>query len=86
MSQSETTEFDAALVLEHHLDIAARWSIRMAFEAWSEEAWEGYFPEVGQFDFERIIESAEQLLPADVTSEEWQKTYDYFADRAEELP
>ena len=52
--------------LEERLDVAARWAIRMAFESWSEEAWEGYFPEMGQHDFDRVLETAEALLPADV--------------------
>jgi len=77
------SDIDERFELEHHLDIAARWSIRLAFESWAEEAWEGHFPEVGQYDFDRIIKNAEQLLPADVSLDNWQKTYDWFADRAE---
>ena len=76
------TMFDEKLELEHHLDVAARWSIRLAFEAWSEEAWGDEFPDFGEYDFDRLIESATQLLPADVSIEEWQETYRWFAARA----
>lgn len=76
--------FELELELEHHLDVAARWAIRLAFESWAEQAWEGHFPEVGQFDFDRILDNAEQLLPGDVTLDEFQKTRDWFADRAED--
>ena len=73
------------LELEMHLDVMSRWALRLAFEAWTEDAWEAHFPEVGEFDFERILAAAEELLPGEVALEEFQKSYEWFEKRAETL-
>lgn len=68
--------------LEQHLDIVARWSIHSAFEAWVEEAWGNYMPDVGEYDFDLMVERAERLLPPDVTFKQIGDTHAWFAERA----
>lgn len=64
-------------------DVAARWSIHLAYEAWLEDGWEDHFPEFGEYDFERLTEYAKTLLPEDPTSEETSAAYTFFEGRAE---
>jgi hypothetical protein len=68
--------------LDRHLDVAARWLIRHAVEAWAEEGWEN-LGDFGEYDYERICEAATGMLPEDVTGDEWSETYEFFAARAE---
>lgn len=66
------------------IDVAARWAIREAVEAWQEEGWEGRFPDVGEYDYDRICKAMDEHLPADVNLETFQKAYNLLADRANE--
>lgn len=72
--------------LSRHLEVLARWAVRWAFESWADDAWEGHFPEVGQYDFERIIDHAKALLPPDVTIQEFGESYAFFEARANAEP
>lgn len=67
---------------EQHVEVAARWMIHQAFEAWTEEAWGNSMPDIGQLDFDLIVERASMLLPTDVTLDEYRTTYTWFSDRA----
>lgn len=63
--------------------LSAKWAIRQAFEAWAEEGWESTFPEVSQWDYERIEAEAERLLPNDVPMPAFEAAYRHLASRAE---
>ena len=66
---------------ERHLDVAAKWMLRWAFEARAEEEWENH-PEWGQYDIDRIIGRASDLLPEDVTGEQFREADLFFTERA----
>jgi hypothetical protein len=68
--------------LDRHLDVATRWLIRAAVEAWAEEGWEN-LADFGEHDYERICEAAVRMLPADVTGDEWSEAYEFFAGRSD---
>ncbi len=69
--------------LTEAIDILSRWAMHLAVEAWSQEGWENHFPDVGLYDYERISERMEGLLPPDVSLESFEKAYALLADRAE---
>ena len=71
--------------LETHLDVLSRSALHLAFEAWAEDAWERHFPDVGEYDFERILTATRELLPADAAAEEFGEAYAFFEARAEEV-
>lgn len=61
--------------------IVARWVLHAAFEAWAEEGWE-QIPDVGENDYERIVETAEGMLPPDVSREDYEMAMVWFETRA----
>ncbi len=65
------------------IDTFARWAIWSAYADWIEDGWEKYFPQVGQYDFDLIVEHMETLLPNDATIDEWRTANKVFVDRAE---
>ena len=68
------------------IDIAARWAIHYAYEAWSEEAWEFSFPDVGMHDFDRICSRIEELLPESPDTAEYDEAYGMLKARAVDDP
>ena len=54
--------------------VMARWMLHNAYEAWTEQGWE-QMPDIGEFDYERVVEYAEQMLPKDVTLVEFEEAF-----------
>ena len=68
------------------IDIAARWALHYAYEAWSEEGWESMFPDVGMYDFDRICSRMEELLPKSPHTAEYDEAYEVLKARAVDDP
>jgi hypothetical protein len=68
--------------VDRALDVSAKWSLYLAVEAWMEEAWEIYFPDVGEYDFDRVCERMMKLMPPDVTVDERNNAYRVLSERA----
>jgi len=69
--------------LERNLNTMATQLLWSAFEDWTEtQGWES-FDEVGQYDYDRIVEAAQKLLPPDITTNQFKSALRYFAQRAE---
>ena len=69
--------------LDKSLNDMASWLLWSAFENWIESpGWED-MPEIGEYDFDRIIEAAQKLLPPDITAVRYEAVLEYFAQRAE---
>ncbi len=69
--------------VQQAVDTLARAALWNAYEDWLEDAWEKYFPEIGQYDYDRIVACMEAQLPPDVSSAEFGVAYKVIADRAE---
>ena len=70
--------------IEDDIDTIARWVIRAGFERYAEmNPWED-IPEVGEYDYERIMERAEKLLPPDVNGDEYATAMGRLELRADE--
>jgi len=65
------------------VDVLARSVLRRICEDWAEEGWELHFPDIGQYDYERIVDRIKERLPRDVTMSEFKMAYEFLADRAE---
>ncbi len=77
MTLAEEREF-----IGHRNDMAT-WFLWSAFENWCESnGWEDV-PEIGEYDYERIVEAAQKLLTPDITIDRYQAALGYFAKRAE---
>jgi len=68
------------------IDVAAKWALHHAYEAWSEHAWEFTFPEVGMHDFDRICSRMEELLPESPSTAEYDKAHAVLKARAVDDP
>lgn len=69
--------------LEKNLNVMASWLLWSAFENWTEQhGWED-MPDVGEYDHDRIIDTAQLLLPPDVTPDRYKSALRYLAQRAE---
>ena len=55
-----------------------------AYEAWVETAWEYHGPDIGQYDFDRIVDLMGKMLPTDPKRDSFEKAYELFAARAKE--
>ena len=57
-----------------------------AYEGWCEwEPWDTNGPDIGQYDFDRIIALMGAMLPTDPKKEKITAAYDRFAARAKEF-
>ena len=69
--------------LDKSLNDMASWLLWSALENLVDRtAWEDT-PEIGEYDFDRIIEAAQKLLPPDITAVRYEAVLEYFAQRAE---
>jgi hypothetical protein len=69
--------------LQEQVDVMARWVLRAAFEAWAEDhGWEDV-PEIGEYDYDRIMVHALTLLKDDVDMGEYSRAYEFFKERAQ---
>jgi len=69
--------------MNNPIKVAARWALHHAYEAWAEEGWGNTMPEVGEYDYNRICESAELMLPPSPTLAEYAAAYEVLGKRAE---
>lgn len=71
--------------LDKNIDTVARSAVWVAFEDWAEEGWES-MPDIGEYDYERVVEAAKKLLPPDVTSAQFDSAISALEARAEGVP
>ena len=64
------------------INVMARWAIRNAYEAWAEQGHENT-PDIGLYDYERMCEAAEKMLPPDVTMDEFTEAFDVLVARVD---
>ena len=67
------------------LDVLARWALRNAVTAWTEESWGEHLPDIGEYDYYRICDRMMGLLPDDVTQDEFEVAFEEVAARAESV-
>lgn len=65
------------------INVIARWALHNAMVTFVEdEGWEAV-PDIGEYDYDRVVECMAELLPPDVTFAEFEVAYKFLADRAE---
>lgn len=64
--------------------ILARSALWTAYEIWVEEGWANAMPDIGEYDFERVVKKMEALLPKDPFSQ-IEKAYTQLSENADEL-
>ncbi len=67
------------------IDILARATLHRILQDWVEEGWGLFLPEVGQYDYDRVVVCMKAQLPPDVTTDEYARAYKALADRAEKV-
>ena len=67
---------------DNAITILARWGLYHAVERFMEDTWEGYYPDIGEYDVQAIEERMFQLLPSDDGIDEFTDAYELLASKA----